>query len=111
MDCFESVSVKMGEIITVVPSNSADSQLVYRVPEDTEIAFLLMDNPESSEVLIEKGDSVFGGKFLSFECPAGRCGIFLDLNTYIQRSGKNKGCIVLENSAGEFDIELFVLKK
>lgn len=106
-----STPVKIGDLISTNNMNCCECITAYRVPDDAETAVLLVKNYSGSDIIIKSGDNVFRGKDMSYYDMDDCFVIFLDLNTFIQRSGEQKGCIVLDSDSDEYESKLFVLEK
>ena len=76
---------------------AGEGVVAYRVPEDAEKAIYLVDIYGGCTVTIKAADHVFGGKDLVVDTEDGYSIVYVDLNTYIQRSGEHKGCVLIEN--------------
>ncbi len=111
MTYFDSVCVKNKEIHSTDTMNDSEKIAAYRVPKDAEYALLFVMNPSPSTFTFKAADNVFGGKDQQFECPIGYYGMYLDLNTFVQRSGEHEGCVVIENTGDSFQSEMFVFVK
>ncbi len=111
MTYYNAIRLKTNEMFDSELTNASDEVVAYRVPEDAEHAVILMFNDNSSTTIIRSGDTFFGGKDLILNCDEGYYGVYLDLNTYIQRSGEHKGCVVIENDGDMFRSQLAILEK
>lgn len=106
----DSVIVKNGDMIEAVNMHYTEDKVVYRVPDDAEKALLLISS-DDTDVVIKAADNVFSGKDPKYYSIEPRIAAFLDLNTYIQRSGEYKGCVVIESVAEPFESCLLVFEK
>ncbi len=91
--------------------NRCPKVVAYRVPEDAEYALLLLGIEDPSTITIKAADSVLGGKDQIFPCECGYNGVFLELSTFIQRSGEHKGCVLIECAEDSFESDLFICSK
>lgn len=92
--------------------DEVDNVVAYRVPEDAEEALLMIDQDYSTiTITVKAADNVFSGKDLSIQINRGTAVFFLDLNTFIQRSGEYEGCVLIESDGNDFRSELLVLEK
>lgn len=107
----DSTPVKIGDLISTKDMNFSDCITAYRVPDDAEIAVLLVKNYVSLDMAICSGNNVFRGKDMSYYDMDDCFVIFLDVNTFVQRSGEHKGCIILDSGTDTYESKLFVLEK
>ena len=107
----DSIIVKKEELFSNTDMSGGDIELAFRVPEDAETALLMLLNSEEVEFNIKSADSVFGGKDLKFLCGENSFSMFVDLNTFIQRSGEYKGCVLLEADTENFECKLLIPEK
>ncbi len=106
----DSIIVKNNGITQINVVEVGEGVVAYRVPEDAEKAVYLADVYGGCTVTIKAADHVFGGKDLVVSVKDGQSLIYLDLNTYIQRSGEHKGCVLIESDDDSVMCELTVLE-
>ncbi|MBR2012744.1 MAG: hypothetical protein IJ995_00810 [Clostridia bacterium] len=110
MTYYDCVRGKLNEFFASDYYDNGENVVAYHVPKDAELALLLMDVNDPATVTVKAADSVLGGKDQVIDCLDGYFGIFLDLNTFIHRSGEYEGCVLIE--CGEpFRSELVVFEK
>ncbi|MBR4087386.1 MAG: hypothetical protein IKK30_05990 [Clostridia bacterium] len=92
--------------------DEVEDVVAYRVPKDAEEALLMIDHDYSAiTIIVKAADNVLCGKDLSIQINRGTGVFFLDLNTFIQRSGEYEGCVLIESDDKDFRSELLVLEK
>ncbi len=92
--------------------NETDNVVAYRVPKDAEEALFMVDHDYSAiKITVKAADNVLCGKDLSVQINRSTGVFFLDLNTFIQRSGEYEGCVLIESDDKDFRSELLVLEK
>ena len=111
MNIYNSICFKNNELHLTEPLNICDNAMAYRVPEDAEYGFLMVSNPIECTYTIKAADNVLGGKDQVFYCPYGYNSMYLDLNSFIQRSGEYKGCVLIEIGEKGAMSEMIVFQK
>ena len=89
---------------------AGEGVVAYRVPEDAEKGIYLVDVYDGCSVTIKAADHVFSGKDLVVNTEDGQCAVYLDLNTYIQRSGEHKGCVLIETDESTATCAFIILE-
>ena len=106
----DSIIVKNNGMTQINVVEVGEGVVAYRVPEDAEKAVYLVDIFGGCTVTIKAADHVFGGKDLVVHTEDGYGIVYVDLNTYIQRSGEHKGCVLIESDDDTAMCELTVLE-